>query len=240
MNRIFLFVSLLLLLVSGAFAADPAGEYDPTPLPSGPLLKKMPNYAVWQVTYVFEVAKAPAPPAGDATVAVPPGEAAKAPVSHLPKLLTITQTKPFWHAVAVDLSGEKHETWSDGTVRYEVGATESEILPISNSVPGNEVRVRNYFGTKGDFPDMDWISAKTYLGTQKGTAFWVFEGPEGMMAWIDSGTLNPVRWKKGSETRTFQILPEPTSRLVLPPKVARLSEAIKRLEALSRSAPPHL
>ena len=238
MNRILLFVSMLLLLVSRAFAADAEGEYDPKPLPSGPLLKKMPNYAAWQVIYVFEVAKASASPTGDG--ATPPGDAAKAPVSHLPKLLTITQTKPVWHAVAVDLSGEKRETWSDGTVRYEVGATDSEILPISNSVPGNEVRVRNYFGTKGDFPDMDWISAKTYLGTQKGTAFWVFKGPEGMMAWIDSGTLNPVRWKKGAETRTFQILPEPTSPLVLPPRVARLSEAIKRLDVLSRSAPPHL
>jgi hypothetical protein len=210
-------------------ADGPAMSYEQKPLPEGPLLKKAPDYFAWQMTYAYT-----APRTNSNSSSAPPG----IPIgSHLPKMLSYTQTKPIWHAVYVDRSDVKTEAWSDGTNRFEVGAKESDVTPISNTQPGGPEAARSYFNGGVDFPDVDWISRNNYLGTQKGTPFWVFQAG-GVMVWIDSTTQFPARWQKNDEVRTFQILPDPSEPLALPTKILALSRGLKDLNRLSHAVPP--
>ena len=216
--------------------ADPSSSYDPAPLPPGPILANVPDFSAWRIDYSY--ASQGAGPNGSAS-----SNAGISPTptnSHLPKTLSITHTKPLWHAVMVDLSGAKNETWYDGTTRYEQASDPSKFIPISNGNPDAHA-LKSYFTRGQEFPDVEWVSPGTYLGTEKASGFWVFQQPgEGAMLWVNPATRFPVRWTKGGETRVFEVLPTPTGLLTLPPSVARISQALKHLDDLSRVAPPHI
>ncbi len=216
--------------VTAALAAAPALSYEKKPLPPGPVLNRAPDYSSWRMVYSF------ANPVGTSSSSNPSGPAG-VPDPHLPKALTVTQTKPLWHAVLVDVGGEKQETWFDGATRFEQ-VSPSQIIPISNN---HGKQTGKFLSGREDFPDVDWVSPNTYLGTEKDTGYWIFqETPDGAMVWIDSVTHYPVRWTKGNQIRTFEFLSPPTDPLTLPPAVARISQALKRLDALSRLAPSGL
>jgi hypothetical protein len=231
MNRVYLILLAFFMLTAIAMA-DPPVEYDKVPLPSGPILRHVPDFAHWQITFTY----AP-PPSSASPAATPP---AQAQPSHAPKLLTMTRTKPRWHSVLVDASGWKEEMWFDGSMRFQVPVNSTKVIPLSDAVPSvHDVWLEYHPGH--ELPDTDWVSAKTYLGKQKGTNLLVFQnGNSGPTVWVDATTHFPVRWQLGQETRTIQFLDPPSEMLTLPESVANLSQGMKKLDALSRAAPPHL
>jgi len=218
-------------------AAQPAPAYEQIPLPPGPILGKAPGFSAWRIVYSF--ANPGVDPSGSQSSSNA-GGTPKAQDPHLPKTFTMTHTSPLWHAVLVDISDIKTETWYDGTTRFEQGTGSSNLIPISNGGAGGQT-LKFYFRSGEEFPDVAWVSPSNYLGTEKGTGYWVFQQDVGgATLWVNSTTHYPVRWKKDGETRDFQFLPEPTASLTLPPNIVGISKALKHLDAVSRTAPPHL
>lgn len=217
-------------------AADPETTYEQTPLPPGPIIKQAPAYSQWQISFSYA---SRTPDQGSASSASAASDPANAPGSHLPRLLTVTRTKPQWHTMLVDVSGVKKEAWFDGSMLFAVGQKDSSVVPINMSSPRGRDELMDY-SPGHDFPDVDWVSRNNYLGTQDGKT-WVFKyGPEGPTVWVDSTTHYPFRWQKGLETRTIQFLDPPTEQLKLPANVADVAADLRRLNELSRVAPPHL
>jgi len=229
--------ALLLAAVSTPIVADPTPVCDPTILlPPGPILAKTPDYSQWRILYSFASSGSDrSNPSSSSNTGAPPS----AGDAHLPKTFTMTQTKPLWHAVLVDVSGVKTETWFDGLVRFEQAGDPARFVPIGNA-PGEQLG--NYYnGSQKDFPDVDWASRTNYLGAEKSTGYWVFQqSSDGATLWVDSTTHYPVRWRKDRETRVFQFLPAPADLLTLPPSIAKISQALRHLDELSRVAPPGL
>jgi hypothetical protein len=226
------FGALWLGALTGIVLADPDASYDAKPLPPGPIVIPAPDFASWQITYDYGSDKT-----GQGSTTSSADDPANSPTG-LPKMITMTRTRPLWHAVLVDMAGNKKETWYDGTTRFQVVG--SQVIP-SNAMSTHSMAFKDYFGGDADFPDIAWVSADNYLGTQKGTVYWVFrEGPDGAMVWIDSSTHYPARWQQGTEVRTFQFLSPPTSSLVLPSNVAKMAQTMDALNRLSHAAPPHL
>ena len=223
-------------------AAEPPPVYEKTPLPTGPLINRAPDFSQWQIA--FSYAKSAKSAAGAAGAAGAP-DAAAAPAGaeptakpHIPKEVTVTRTKPRWHAELVYQDGKKMESWCDGLMRYEVGPEPGMVMPIAEFNPGYNPAFLEY--STADFPDVDWVSPATYLGTLKDTPYWVFQqGEGGAMVWIDSTTRFPVRWQRAFETRVFKFLAPPTELLTLPGNVAKISEDLRRIRQLSNQVPPH-
>jgi len=205
-------------------AAGPAVA--PTPLPDGPLLNAGGDFSAWQITYSYASDKPSAtgkpPPAPTPT---PPGNISFLP----PRTVTLVRTKPLWHAVAIDIAGGKMDQWCDGSVRFFV---ENGIPPELPPVGGPFDKKFPNFSAMG-FPDLDWISPSTYLGTQTldTNKCMVFSKGD-MKAWIDLKTRFPVRWQQGGETRAFRQLPPPDGMLTLPPDISKISDALKKDAAL--------
>lgn len=231
---------LTILLVLLGFGAAAAGQtavtYDPTPLPNGPLVRRAPDFSKWQIDFYYTrasdkggKASAPAPNLKDPAVLANMTQ---------PKQLTVTRTKPLWHAVLLLANGSRRESWFDGAYRYEVHPENHSVVPIAQFNPGYNPAFLDY--SSSDFPDIDWVSPQTYLGTQSGTIYWVFkQGDDDTMAWIDLTTRLPARWQNANEIRVFKFLPPPTEPLQLPPDVAALSAGLKRLQELSSMVPAH-
>lgn len=221
----------LLLCEQGSAMADPAVV--PTPLPNGPLVDQGGAFSAWQITYSYDSDK---PAAGGKAPPVPEA-AGHSRVSALsPRTLTLTRTKPLWHAVTVDTTGGKVEQWCDGSVRFLVEGGRPPSLPPSGGL--FDAKFPNFSAKY--FPDMDWISASTYLGTQTmNSRPCLLFGKGDMKAWIDLETRFPVRWQRGdAETRTFRQLPTPADMLTLPPDVLKASTQIKHDVNLVRRPVP--
>ncbi len=206
--------------------AEPPASYDSVPLPPGPILEKASDFSAWRINFSY------ASQGAGASASPTPMD------SHLPKTLTMTHTKPLWHAVLVDLSGAKNETWYDGTRRYEQESGSSKFIPITN---GASDALKTYFTNGQEFPGVEWVAPGTYVGTEKSSGFWVFQQPgDGARLWVNPATRFPVRWTKGGETRSFETLPTPAGPLTLPSSIAHISQALKHLDTLSRVAPAGL
>ncbi|HEX4086238.1 MAG TPA: hypothetical protein VHY22_15080 [Chthoniobacteraceae bacterium] len=223
--------TIVLLMAIPALAMGSADQkapavYEQSPLPSGPLVARAPDFSKWEIDYY-----------NSAIPASSGNQAGGQPGSDAPKSVTVTRTKPLWHAVLLRGDGSKSEEWYDGVCKYEVGP-DSKVTPISNFNPGYHNAYLDY--SNSDFPDMEFVSRNTYLGLQKGTSDWVFQsGTDGPKAWIDSTTRLPVRWQQGSEVRVIKFLQPPAQPLVLPKNIAPLSAAIKKVKEETSVAPPH-
>jgi hypothetical protein len=215
----------------GLVAADPAVE--PTPLPNGPLLDAGANFSAWQIVYSYASDKPSAggkPP--QAPPKPPPGTFSTLP----PRTITVIRTERLWHSETIDTSGEKMDQWFDGLVRFFVENGIPPELPPS----GSQFAARYPNFSAIGFPDMDWISPSTYLGTQTMNSRPCLLFSKGdMKAWINLETRFPVRWQRGdAETRTFRQLPPPTEMLTLPPDVIKASGQIKHDVELARRPVP--
>ena len=160
-------IALLLFGIAGSLAAD-RPPLDPKPLPPGPILSKAPDFSSWQITFTYS------PPGQNGSAASATSKGPTGPGSTLPVLLTVTRTKPEWHAALTDASGNKKEVWYNGDVRFVVGPKPKDLYVIGALEPGYSNPYLEY-GSGPDFPDMNWVSPQTYLGTQTGTTLWVFQ-----------------------------------------------------------------
>ena len=231
----------LAIFTLAAFQAADA-QQEQVPLPAGFALGKAPAFSKWQIVFSYDDDKsaaagaaAPAGTTGAGKGAVP-GTPAPPP---RPRQVTVTRTDPLWHAVLVDTNGGTKECWGDGEFMYLKPVSESQAVPLlKGSRFGMNDSSRFVANAQGDFPDFDWISPKTYIGSQKGMFIFREEGENGAMAWIAANTGYPISWKKGKETRMFQILPPPTEQLTFPADVAKTSQISRRIHEYNNYAPP--
>ena len=234
MKRFLLTCGLFGMGLVALLAADLPPEVEKTPLPAGPLLSRAPAYAQWQIAFTYAGDKSGnGNAAGTSTTSV-----VGKPDGSFPRLVAVTLTRPLWHAVQVAVDGTASECWDDGYMPYEIGQQKIPIV-INMSVPGTVLpHFLDHRG--GDFPDVGWVSAQTYLGIQKGTTYWVFQqqGDDGAMVWIDLNTRLPVRWQKGYETRDFKFLTPPSERLTLPPEIEKLSKEQAYIRLITSDKPP--
>jgi hypothetical protein len=122
---------------------------------------------------------------------------------------------------------------------YLKPVAESQAVPLLKSSRfGMGDSSRFVANAQGNFPDFDWVSSKTYIGSQKGMFIFQEGGDNGATAWVAANTCYPVSWKKGKETRMFQILPPPTDTLTLPGDVAKVSQISRRIREERDYAPP--
>jgi hypothetical protein len=218
MKRLLLIGGLFFAGLSASLAVDPA-SLDQTPLPAGRLINRAPDFAKWEITFSY-----PKDNKASGTTSTTPPPVPGAVNIGRPQSLIITQTRPLWHGVLIDEFKNKTDAWYDGAVPYITGPLQTKAVVMYMNTPGLQMpKFLNYRGN--DFPDVDWVSAQTYLGTEKVTSYWVFQnGPTGPTLWINSTTRYPVRWQSGPETRTFRFLDPPDGLLELPPDIAQLSK----------------
>lgn len=229
-------IGLLGFTVISALAADPAITQEP--LPPGFLLRRIPDFSSWRISFTYTQDKAK--PAEEKQPDYPPN-AETYGLPFAPRSITITRTKPRWLVVIQDVKGNTMEQCSDGLSEFVSGSTlpEALLVPRTPMVSGPE-NLTDY--GRVDFPNLEWISKETYMGTQTNNerTYLVFTKGD-MTAWIDSASRLPVLWKQGGETRTFEQLPSPSKMVDLPPQAAALAEAIKKdLERLKRPGPPKM
>ena len=226
----FLLMALLVEAATKIFAADADSR---AALPDGPLLSKSPALSAWQIDYSYasdkQAAQKPAP-----TPAVSNAPPLIQSLSVLPpRTLILTRTKPIWHAVLVDISGGKAEQWFDGSARYFLQKGYTPFI-TSNS----ESRFPDF--TTIDFPDMNWVSASTFVGTEVMDAHPCLVFSKGdMKAWIDTQSRFPVRWQRKEETRKFRELPAPSDILTLPEELVPLSRAVKQADVRRHTPVPY-
>lgn len=202
--------AVILLVLAGVKIGAAQGVNTKAPLPDGPLLNKDADFSAWQISYAYESDKLP-PASKPPLPKLLYGQLSPFPV----RSVTLTRTLPYWHSVTVDIGGISMGQWSDGVIRlYAEGNRPPTLVPIEPSPRFPD------FGANS-FPDMDWVSATTYLGTETldGKPCLVF-GKNDMKAWINLKTRLPVQWQRGKETRTFQSLPAPGGPITLPPEIA--------------------
>jgi len=233
MKRIILTSFVLMCGAIVGRGAEPVLDLEKTPLPPGPILNQAPAFAEWQITYFYgNPARGNSPPPSTGSGKPPPDP-------NLPKLFTMTRTKPLWRAVFVNMGGQRSELLWDGEFRFTIGPKDTDV---TYTAPGIGISGLDHYSSQGDFPDVGWVSVDNYLGVQKGTTFWVFQqGPDGPMAWIDFNTHFPVRWQSPTgEVRTYQFHDPPTELLVVPPYVAGISRDLHHMKQVEYSSPPHL
>lgn len=192
------------------------------PLPSGPILKRLPDMSSWQITYVYPEDK-DKQKTESLTTPVQKVDKGSLPDFLPPRKIVVTKTNPIWSAVCIDVEGRKIEEWSPGNGRFVDLQGTVMPLPEMEGIAGGELTnevncVPSFSGF--DFPGMDWISKENYKGIQKvgPRVFYVFQDePKGLIAWVDAATQFPVRLIKGDEIRTLQLLPPPTQMLTIPP-----------------------
>lgn len=240
----------LLFIVAGllagnilAWSADPARVTNLPPLPPGPLLKRTEAFSIWQITYTYAAdkeAKAHASPSpGEAKS---PGAIPQYPESKItqlpavPRTITITRTKPLWLAETIDVKGHKLVDCSDGQQEYMKLPAMTSATLFQTGFTGERDLIN--FGSV-DFPDLEWVSAKTFAGIkQLGSASYLIFTQDDMTAWIDLESRLPVQWQKGSESRTFLQLPPPSGMLVFPPEILKLMALTKTDRDTLKRRPP--
>src|ERR1700683_5577082 len=90
------FIAFMLPGVGNILAADDSGVVM-APLPPGPILLPLPDMCAWQILFSYGNGPAGAGNAGKPA----PG------MEEMPRMVTITQTKPLWHSIIVTMDGKR-------------------------------------------------------------------------------------------------------------------------------------
>jgi hypothetical protein len=233
-------------VVMGQQPAAPAGSQivanQPAPakppLPSGPLLRRQANYSKWQILYNYPEAKVKANAGGKQKS---PSDVHGADLSEMPRSITITRTRPLWHAVTVFLSGNILEQGGDPDCNLVLPGGNGAAFSAPTDADGHLLGFADF--SKVDYPDMDWISPQTYVGEQViagGISCLVFQNGsvDPITVWVNKETRFPVLWKQGEVTRTFQQLPPPDRPLEFSPGLNKLFQGIKKDLARFKRAVP--
>jgi hypothetical protein len=211
-----IFLAVGLAICPMARSADASLER--TALPQGPLLNRLPDFAMYEIDFTYSSDGKQAPPKPSlSVVAVMP-----------PRKVTVTKTKPILHTLVVDTLGRSLESWFDGTTAYIQSAGNSGPYAFSTDKIGSVSRFLNV--GQNDFPDVDWVSPATYVGLQpmgNGSCLVFSDKTGGAKVWVDAASRFPVRWEKNGEVRTFKLLQAPTESLELPENIAKIRKELQ-------------
>ena len=232
------------------------------PLPSGPLLKRMPEYSTWRVTCEGLPVAGDAPRAKEST-ADGQGKAKDALVIQS----SVVKTGSTIFEEEVDAHGQHMQVWHVSGLRITMdpGARTPTVCP---DYGGGDIYSVNF--TAADFAGLDWVSAETYSGVTKyqGRDCMIFKSNvsplEGLaqkleaaaieqaralghhvanavrvpvVAYIDLDTRLPIYAEFGKQKRNYQYGTPLTAPIVLPTQVADPAKDYEqRLHKLSAPA----
>ncbi len=216
--------TLLILPLAAAAAEKP-------PIPEGPLLQAHPDFCTWQITYSYP---------SDTRIPTSP---ARAPHGNMPSIASlsflpprtyrVTRTNSVAHAVIIDIAGGKTEEWFDGLDCYLLQKGFSPLFADRIDLRFPDLRTTA-------FPDLDWIAASTFAGTEiiDHRPCICFRKAD-MKVWIDAKTRFPVRWERQGEIRNFKELDSPADVLSLPEELLQLSHDVRRSAVQRQVSVPH-
>lgn len=234
-----------LLVLHGALSEAPADLKDKVekkPLPSGPILKKAPEFAQWTATFVYP--KKPNAPV----------ETSGAPSTQRRlKIQYVTKTKDIYEEQEFYTDGSKSERWRIGQLEI-ISASNGYSLYDRASVGGAAAQASLFNDySKTDFPALGWVSPRNYIGVQRTNEaeYLIFQqvvsepeltlGPSSSLltACIDTKTRLPV-WIQGPDaTITYRFGNPPANVLTLPSNIQQLldqrAKVIKQLTTITPS-----
>jgi len=207
-------IGILVVGASCVFAQNP-GDPERLPVPSGPLLAKAPEAASWRIATAGLLSKGFKAP-GDIKWAV-----------------VIKNGRNFHSDIVLENGMELEEWWVGGV---QVLRKKGESVLVVSRQKG-EPFYMSY--EESDFPDVSWLAADCYSGTQRinGRLCLVFKKDESA-AWIDAETRLPVQFLENGVIKSYTFLPRPDASIVIPPEVSKEIAAVQELKArASRHAP---
>jgi hypothetical protein len=157
----FYITCLILGIAINLRAQQAAPQPSIPPMPSGPLLKRAPDYSTWSVTCQGHPVEGKEPAKVATTGDEKPNKEAKEPVT---MASTVVKTGSTIFELNTDTTGKRTEIWHvNGIMVMKVpGAAEPIVCPDSTQA---YIYAVNF--AVSDFAGLDWISAKTYTGMAK-------------------------------------------------------------------------
>jgi hypothetical protein len=234
MIRNLIFAPLFVFL---AAASAPAQDENAKPIaPPGPLVAPVPDYAQWVETLSY--------PEDHGKGTPPSPDMAKGQV----RTISSTRTGDIFHEVIVNQGGQKTEQWDAGQMQYSKG-WDSPTWGLAKGT-ASSLAIR--------YPNTDWITADSYLGTMmySGKSCLVFalgapakvdlSSPDTQdlfdslpqLAFIDAQTHLPVEIRMSGVYHLFQFGNAPTDRLTLPDDLTALLAQADRVHNIFNHPPP--
>lgn len=228
-------ITWLCLVAPALYAQQPAPPAA-VPMPSGPLLKRAPEFAEWLVTYTdLSAAKESAGSSSD------PGSKDNAATSGTPQAkqparrALFTKTRDTIHFLLMEGGGQKYEVWRKGDLQVAQEPGWNEPALAKGNTPDDPIYLDF---SRCDFKGFEWVSAKTYLTVTKvqGIDSIVFK-KDSNYAYVGLESRLPLMLIANGETAVYQFRPPPQAMLTLPPNFqAPIDAQAKRVQQLTARA----
>ena len=227
---------VVVLMAGGEFEAGAQEAVAPTPRPvppDPPFLKEAPSYSAWTITRYT----VPGLGGQAADAVVRSAAAAPKPDSQT----TVTKTGRVRHQLRKLKSGEQEDIWFEHGNRITMESMWK--IPVFQ---GETSGAKSPAGP--DFPELSWISAKNFAGTQEAQSntYLVFETQvtEGSAAlakaygyqlqssfdrvYIDAETRLPWLFQSGNVLQRYTFQSPPTAPLEVPPEYQAMFDAYEK------------
>jgi hypothetical protein len=238
----------------------PAPADDRPPLPAKQMPAELPASAAWEITLKYpgedSAAAEDAPDATDPTAAKSEPRQVKVVVTRTGDVI---REETFWSV------GKKTEKW---ILRHNLQVLEDRATGQLFRLPATTLVDDFTDYSRGSFPELAWIGPDYYQGVRKvnerpcfiftaaaGEVVYSLDeevnagmptemrgtiaNTESLAAAVDTETLLPVFFNDGYVTKTYRILPAPTSALKVPPEfAAEFEDWIERIRESTRMPGP--
>jgi hypothetical protein len=143
-------------------AAQPGATTDPkSGLPKGPLLSRIPEFAIWSITYTYTDPRE-TPPKKPGPENKPPEQEASIE-SARPKKVLLTKTKNILHVETLDERRQTWHRWCRDSKHLIVFPGGKGLAPCDGQDIHNPF-YEDYQSTT--FPGFEWVSAATFAGVE--------------------------------------------------------------------------
>ncbi len=201
------------------------------PLPEGPLIQiRAADFAKWVITAKGKKVAKPGDTAAP-SASSPPGEDRSMEVLIV---TTTTKTGSLKVREMISPNGTTWRTWCISDMQITLGPGPNDAS-VSRGAPPPDLPPSpfNVDYSRSDFPDMDMVTLKNYVGIQtafdkKCLVFKTVRSPDGLMApiectaYVDVVTRLPVACQTGISLLTYEFLSPPTEPLVVPQQIKKI------------------
>ncbi len=236
---------VLAVVLLGWTAGHAQQSAAPNPeLPSGPLLKSVPEFSQWEI---------------EVTHPIDPANTRKSEKAQAGRIVT-TKTGDIIHETT-DHNGQRSEKWFVGPLQYTKASGRREWLESDGSVGADGARLDPDYSPlpASGFRDLEWVTAGTYCGvfrhedreclvfvpldlagvtTHPRTVSKEFLDAQDTLAYIDAESRLPVLARIGGENRVYRFKPAPTEMQLLPLDISGQMEKGEAARSRLLEAPP--